>query len=259
MGRSAPRRLDPSPGFRLNARGIVQGASRLDHWHIHDCDLLGGLTPEESRELRSASRCRDFAPGETIFAPDPQPSSIYLLERGLIRMYRLAESGAELVLGYVVRGEVFGELSVVGERPRESFAEAVHASYVWRIPREVFQRIVGGRADLVIRVTCQIADRFKHIESRIENLVFRDARSRLAHLLLELAEDFGATDPDGSVRIDLPLTQAELGKLIGATRQTVNQAIREFEVEGLVGRRDGCVVLRKPGELRVCASSVAAA
>lgn len=228
-------------------------------WHIHDCDLLAGLTPEETRELRAESRCREYAPGETVFAPDPQPASIYLLERGLIRMYRLAESGAELVLGYVVRGEVFGELSVLGERPRESFADAVHPSLVWRIPREVFQRVVGRRADLVIRVTCQIAERFKQIESRVENLVFRDARSRLSSLLLELAEDFGRKEDDGALRIELPLTQAELGKLIGATRQTVNQSFRELEVAGLIGRRDGSVTLLKPEALREGALPIAAA
>ena len=227
----------------------------MDCWHIHDCDLLAGLTPDETRELRAASRCREYAPGETVFAPDPQPASIYLLERGLIRIYRLAESGAELVLGYVVRGEVFGELSVLGERPRESFADAVHASFVWRIPREAFQRVVGRRADLVIRVTCQVADRFKQLESRIENLVFRDVRSRLASLLLELADDFGAAEPDGAVRIDLPLTQAELGRLIGATRQTVNQGIGELEAAGLIGRRRGRVTLLKPDELRAGARS----
>jgi CRP/FNR family transcriptional regulator len=145
------------------------------------------------------------------------------------------------------------------EHPRESFADALHASFVWKIPSEAFQRIVGRRADLVIRVTCQIADRFKHIESRIENLVFRDARARLASLLLELADDFGQAEPDGAIRIDLPLTQAELGKLIGATRQTVNQGIGELEAAGLVARRRGGLTLLKPDELRSGALAVAAA
>jgi CRP/FNR family transcriptional regulator len=222
----------------------------MGSWHLHDCDLLAGLTPEETREMRAESQCREYAPGETVFAPEPQPASVYLLERGLVRMYRLAESGAEFVLGYVVRGEVFGELSILGERPRESFADALHPSLVWRIPREVFQRVVGRRADLVIRVTCQIAERFKQIESRVENLVFRDARSRLASLLVELADDFGRKEVDGAVRIDLPLTQAELGKLIGATRQTVNQSLRELELAGLIGRRDGSVTLLDPEKLR---------
>ena len=221
----------------------------MDFWHLDDCDLLAGLAPEEAEELRAASARREYAPGETVFAPKPQPQSVYLLERGLIRIYRLDESGGEFVLGYVVRGEVFGELALLHDRPRESFAEALHASLVWKIPREVFERVVARRADLVIRVSCQIADRFKQIESRIENLVFRDVRTRLVSLLLELAEDFGQPESDGAVRIELPLTQAELGKLVGATRQTVNQTVKDLAEAGLVGRREECVVLLKPAEL----------
>jgi CRP/FNR family transcriptional regulator len=232
---------------------------RVDWRHDDDRDVLTGLTPDEVRELRAASACRDYDPAETIFEPDPRPRSIYLLERGLVRIYRLAESGEELVLGYVVRGDVFGELAFLNERPRESFAEAVHRSFVWRIPREAFRRVVGRRADLVLRVSSQIADRFKQIESRVENLVFRDVRTRLASLLLQLAGDFGREETDGALCIDLPLTQAELGKLVGATRQTVNQSLRELEAEGLVGRREGRVAILAPDGLRSVAAPVAPA
>jgi CRP/FNR family transcriptional regulator len=219
-------------------------------WHLHDCDLLSGLTPEEARELRGGAVCRDYAVGERIFAPQPRPQSVYLIEKGLARIYRLAESGAEVVLGYVTDGEVFGELSAFSERPRESFADAVHRSTIWKIPRELFERIVGGRAALAIRLTQQIGGRFKHIESRVENLVFRDVRSRLARVLLDLARDFGADGDGDSVRIELPLTQSELAKLIGSTRQSVNQAMRELEREGLVARRDGMLELLHSEVLR---------
>jgi CRP/FNR family transcriptional regulator len=219
-------------------------------WHLHDCDLLSGLAPEERETLRAGSECRDYAAGETVFAPTPHPHSVFLLERGLIRIYRLSETGAEVVLGYVARGEVFGELAAFGERPRESFAEALHPSLVWKIPREVFEGVVSGRAALAIRVTQQIGDRFKHLESRVENLVFRDVRSRLARILLDLARDFGQRESDGALRIDLPLTQGEVAKLIGSTRQSVNQGMRELEQAGLVGRRDGCIAVLEAERLR---------
>lgn len=154
------------------------------------------------------------------------------------------------MLGYVARGEVFGELAAFGDRPRESFADALHASLVWKIPREVFERVVSGRAALAIRVTQQIGDRFKHLESRVENLVFRDVRSRLARILLDLARDFGQRESDGALRIELPLTQGEVAKLIGSTRQSVNQGMRELEQAGLVGRRGGCIAVLESERLR---------
>jgi CRP/FNR family transcriptional regulator len=125
----------------------------------------------------------------------------------------------------------------------------VRPSAVWRIPRVAFEGVVSRRPSLAIRVTRQIGSRFKHVESRVENLVFRDVRTRLVNILLELADDFGRRDEQGAVAIEMPLTQAELAKLIGSTRQSVNQSMRELEAAGLVERRSKRILLRKPDEL----------
>ena len=43
--------------------------------------------------------------------------------------------------------------------------------------------------------------------------------------------------------IDVPLTQAELAKLVGATRQTVNQSLGELADAGVIGREGQRLVL----------------
>ncbi len=218
-------------------------------WHLRRIDWLKALPAQEAQELQRASTCREYARGEMVFTPNPTPHSVFLLARGLVRVYRLAPSGAETTFGYVAPGEVFGELTAFGNHPRESFAQAVRASTIWRIPREAFERVVAAKPSLVLAITKQMGQRMKRIESRVEHLVFRDVRARLARVLSELAEDFGRAE-DGSRLIDLPLTQAELATLVGTTRQTVNATLRRLEAEGLVGRRHHRILLFKPDELR---------
>jgi CRP-like cAMP-binding protein len=74
--------------------------------------------------------------------------------------------------------------------------------------------------------------------SRAEDLVFHDARARLARLLLPLADDFGSRTDHG-LTIGLELTQQEMAALIGAARQTVSVLLRELVETGAVvrGRR----------------------
>ena len=86
-------------------------------------------------------------------------------------------------------------------------------------------------------VTKQVGSRLKRIESRVAHLVFRSVPSRVAGILVELAEDFGRQNGHGLV-IDLAISQEELATLVGASRQTVNASLREFERAGLV-RGDG--------------------
>jgi len=226
-----------------------------DFWHLHNFDWLGKLSSVETARLQKRSVCREYAPAEMIFTPTPHPESVYLLERGLVRIFRLSPSGSETTFGYVKPGEIFGELAAFSDRPRESFAEAVQSSTVWRIARAALQEIIALHPAIVAEVTKQVGTRLKRIESRVENLVFRDVRSRVACILLELAEDFGRADSRG-LTIDLPLSQEELATLVGATRQSVNASLRELRQEGFVARDRRRFVLSRPEELRrTCAST----
>lgn len=220
-----------------------------DVWHLHEFDCLRGLSSEETAKLRAASTCLDFGRGETVFAPATNPHSLYLLEKGLVRIYRLSEEGSETTFGYVVPGEVFGELAAFGDYPRESFAQAVQPTRVWKIPAELFQQLVSAKPGFGVAITRQIGARLKRIENRVENLVFRNVRQRVAQILLELMEDFGRPEEDGT-RLDVDLTQSELATLVGSTRQSVNASLRELESEGLLGRSGKHIVVRDAPALR---------
>jgi CRP-like cAMP-binding protein len=226
-----------------------------DFWHLQDLDWLSELSFEERESLRDKSVQRSYAVGEIVFMPVPNPESVYLLEQGLVRIYRLSGSGLETTLGYVRAGEIFGELAVFGDYPRESFAQAVEPSKVWKIPRGSFQPFVACRPGLAFEVSKQIGERLKRIESRVESLVFRDVRSRVIMILLELAANFGQEREDGGCLLDVQITQAELATLVGSTRQSVNASLGELSQQGLIGREGRRLVIFKPEELRQEAGS----
>jgi CRP/FNR family transcriptional regulator len=212
-------------------------------------DWLSPLSPEDERLLLRESSLVYFTRGQTIFAPTEKPRSVFGLERGLVRIYRLGEAGSEVTLGYVGKGEVFGELGAFGDHPRESFAVAALASTVRRFTRRGFDQLLSGSPDRVMRVTRQIAGRLKRAESRVEHLVFHDARSRLIAMLLELAHDFGEKAGE-RVRLEICLSQSELASLIGATRQTVNAILTELRSAGLVSQEAGLLLLPSRAALR---------
>jgi CRP-like cAMP-binding protein len=222
---------------------------------LRQFEWLESLGDDEIDELERIACPRRHARRELVFTPSASPSSVYLLHSGLVRIYRLSEGGAETSYGYVGPGELFGELPALGAFARESFAETVRPSLVWKVPREAFQRLLTQRPQILMQLARQIGHRLKRAENRIEDLVFRNVRTRVARMLLELGEDFGHGLGGGQL-IDIPLTQGELATLVGATRQTVNQTLRELEAEGLVGRENRRIALFKPeGLLRIVQSA----
>jgi hypothetical protein len=94
-----------------------------------------------------------------------------------------------------------------------------------------------------------MARRFKRVESRVESLALRDLHSRLSLALVELAEDFGR-EVGGEVLIDLPLSQHDLATLVGASRQSVNQCLRDLRATRRIAYRNQRIALLDPAELR---------
>lgn len=227
-----------------------------DVWFLKQIDWLAELGDADWERLAARTSCHRFAAGATVFEPTRDPRSVYLLERGRVRIYRLSPSGDEATFGYVAPGEVFGELPGFGEYPRESFATATIASTIWKIPVPLFRELLQKRPRLTIEVTRQMGERMKRVESRVESLVFRNVRCRLAHALLELAQE-GRRGGERALR-EVELTQAELATVIGASRQSVNAEIARFRGEGLVERRGRRLVLCEPERLAQLAAEGAA-
>jgi CRP-like cAMP-binding protein len=110
-------------------------------------------------------------------------------------------------------------------------------------------RVINAHPRIALSITAQMGGRFKRIESRVENLVFRNLRSRIARILLELAEDFGRPE-DGGTLVDIPLSQGDVATLVGATRQSVNLCLGELRAAQLVSYRSRRFLLRDPDALR---------
>jgi CRP/FNR family transcriptional regulator, cyclic AMP receptor protein len=223
---------------------------REDHWHIRRSPWLDGIKPAMAAELRRAALVRSYAPAESIFGPLRLPENVWLVEQGLVRLHRLAPDGREVTIALVRPGHLFGEVPVLGDLPRVSFAEAMRRSTCWRIPRSVFLGVLRADPDASFSLSKEIAGKLARVESRLEDLAFRSVDARLARILFLLSEDFGR-DTGEWVILDLALTQSELAQLIGTTRQSVSDSMRSLIGSGCVSRDRGFLALKLPELVKV--------
>jgi CRP-like cAMP-binding protein len=226
----------------------------IEFWHLQNVDWLRELPPEVADGLREAAELTHYPQGALIFKPAIDPEHVYLLESGLVRIYRESDKAEQVTFGYVQPGEVFGECAVFQDRPRESFAAAHEPSTVLRLSRQRFTEAIQSRPSVMFAVAKQIEGRFKNVESRVEDLVFRDARARLAHVILNLSQEFGH-DEGGRTILRIQLTHAELATLIGTSRPTVSIALGELEDEGVLTRADRYIGITNLDALQAIANT----
>lgn len=207
----------------------------IDLWHLTNIDWMSHLQGELAEQLRQAADISTFQRGDLVFGPDAHPDQVYILESGLIRIFRESADADEVTFGFVRPGEIFGESVLFGNQ-RESQAVAVQVSDVLILPRNVFVEAVQATPQMSFSIAKQIEGRFRNIETRVEDLVFHNARNRLARILLQLAQQFGKAEGDRTV-LPLQLTHQDLATLIGTTRPTASLAINDLEQAELIGRQ----------------------
>ena len=203
------------------------------YWFLKQCDLFERLTSEQIARIESQSRTRKFPRGSLIYAPSDSGNSVLLLITGRVKIHHLTADGKQALLALIDPGELFGELALLEGGQREEFAEAMTATQIISIPRELVQQLMEEHSAVSIGVTKLLGFRRLRLERRLKSLLFRSNRERLIHLIVELMEKYGEQTPDGTL-ISIRLSHQELANIIGSTRETVTVQLGELQSEGCV-------------------------
>ncbi len=218
-------------------------------WYLQRVNLFQEMTAAEMRELERTTKMESVKKRSALFLPGEPSRYVYLLKTGRVKISRVSEEGREVTLALLKPGEIFGEVEVLDDSPRDTIAEALDDSAICLIPREQFLALVRLKPELSFRLTKLIGSRLRKIETRIEDLVFRDVSSRLAHLLVQLADEHGRTTNRG-IRIEIKITHQEIANLIGSIRETVSAVLGDFKKAGLIDFEDRSITLVRPDALK---------
>jgi CRP-like cAMP-binding protein len=218
-------------------------------WYLQRINLFKEIPADDMEELARVTRMELAKKKETIFLPGESSQQIYLLKTGRVKISRISEEGRELTLALLEPGEIFGELEILEGSARDTIAEAMEESQLCVIQKEQFLSLIRKKPELSFRLTKLIGLRLRRIESRVEDLVFRDVPSRLAHLIIQLSEEYGKATPDG-IFLDIKITHQEMANLIGSIRETVSATLGEFKKEGLITFEGRKIIILRPELLK---------
>ena len=202
-------------------------------WFLKNIRLFDGISPSDMQEMEKITRMEEVKKRQPLYLTGDPSRNVYLLKRGHVKIANTAPSGKEVTFDILEPGEVFGELDAMEDAPRSTSAETLDDALICVIPRKDFDQYLAMHPNMTIKLTKLIGLRLKKIQSRVEDLVFRDVPARLAHLLSELSKTEGVADKQG-IRLKVKLTHQEMANLIGCSRETVSTTMGQFRDDGLI-------------------------
>src|SRR5262245_392478 len=185
--------------------------------------------------------------GAVITRQGAAVSSLYLVTAGAVRLSAVTASGREVVVGLLSRGDLFGEAALLGG-PSQVRAQAVGSTCVLAMPVASLRSLLGNHPATAEQLLRLIASRLHRTSVALEDALTADVPGRVAGRLRELAAHHGEPGPAG-VRLRVPLTQDELARMVGASRESVNRTVGALSARGVLRSRGGRVTIADPAAL----------
>jgi CRP/FNR family transcriptional regulator, cyclic AMP receptor protein len=194
-----------------------------------------------------ASR-RSYRKGARIFAQGDSGDALYGVASGRVRISASGAAGQEVFLNIMEPGDTFGEIAVMDGLPRTAGATALDDATLIVIKRTDFLQLLEREPQLAIHLLKLLCERLRWTSELVEESVFLAGPARLAKRLLILASLHGRAVRVGY--LELRISQGELARFLGISRQIVNQHLSEWRRHGWVELGRSQVVIRNAEALR---------
>ena len=202
-------------------------------WFLENIDVTGIFCPQKMDAQHDDLSHKEFGKGEYIFLPDEHADKIFFLTTGRVKIGTYNEGGREITKAILTKGEVFGELSLLGEAKRRDFAYAMEPTSVCILTVQEMRDLMRDHSGLNLFLMRVLGSRVLEMEKRLESLVFKDSRSRIVQLLVDMTNKKGQRVGYEHV-VRKFLTHQEIANLTATSRQTVTTVLNDLRNRNLI-------------------------
>lgn len=190
--------------------------------------LFTGLDRAELESFAELTRERSYPRGSVILFENDPGDSLFVVRSGRVKVVLIGEDGREVILGVLGVGQHFGELALIDDHPRSAHVIAMEDASLIVLRRDDFRRRVESSPSVAWSLLAELSRRLRRADDKIGGLVLLDVPGRIARLLLDLSEESGTN------QIEKSLTHQTIAQMIGASRETVSRAMKEFQDSGWI-------------------------
>jgi CRP-like cAMP-binding protein len=212
--------------------------------------FLDSLTVVERQALLATGHVRSWTAGELLFREDDAAGSALMLVRGLVKIHKHGQSGEELC----GPGDLLGEVTAIPLPMRSADASALQDVEAVAVAVADLRALLTRHPRIAPVMLELVLWRLRLADQRRLEFATAESLPRVTSRLLELAERFGVESSDGTLVVEMPISQEELASWAAASKESTARALRTLRELGLIETRRKRMVVLDVASLRKHAS-----
>jgi CRP/FNR family cyclic AMP-dependent transcriptional regulator len=212
--------------------------------------FFGGLEHAVVTSLAVEAQWLQIPRHHYIYRPGSPSDAFYLLVKGRIKTGEFSPDHKESIRHILHPLAYFGELSLTGEEQRTGFALAMHEGCsLLAIPAENMLRQMLHNFQLNLMVMRLFGRRVRHAEHRVNDLIYKDARTRIVDFIRDTVFLQGRR-VGKEIFFNHGLTQQDIASITGTSRQTVTMVMNELRRTNWIHFTRNSIIIRDPEKIR---------
>jgi len=189
--------------------------------------LLQHAEPQLIREFQQTAFMARIPAGHDVFLENDNVDAIALLISGVVRVYKIGETGREITLYRFGNGEscILTANAILSQKTFPAIAVVEKDAEAVMIPADVFRQWVAKYGLWREFVFDLLSQRLSSVMAIVEEIAFRRMDERLASLLLKRSQ----------ARNPIRITHQEIAAELGSSREVISRLLEDFSKRGLVG------------------------
>jgi CRP/FNR family transcriptional regulator len=188
--------------------------------------MLQGANPQLVREFQQAAFLTKIPKGRDVFLEGSQVDAIALLISGVVRVFKIGETGREITLYRFGNGQscILTANAILSQKTFPAIATVEKEAEAVMIPADTFR-------DWVVRydvwrefVFDLLSQRLSTVMAIVDEVAFRRMDRRVASLLLDRV----------SVQNPIRITHQEIASELGSSREVISRLLEDFSERGFI-------------------------
>ena len=206
--------------------------------HMSSCveivPIFSSLSRQEMLEVESIAVAKKYARGDMIYMDGDQGERLYVVHRGLVKVFRLSPNGKEQVIRVLGPGEFMGELALFSPATLTDNAVALEEASLCLIEGTLIKDLMQKHPLIAFKVIEELSKRLESAENLIRDINLHPVEQRLAEALLRMVQEQEKGAGGGDSAIVLPMTKGALASQLGMTQETLSRKLSSFQEQGLI-------------------------
>ena len=208
------------------------------------------LSAEEMRDTYYGETALQVYPAKAVlFNQGELPETVYFLEKGLIKLVHLNPNGQEIIVGLRHPGSFLGVASAILGRQSSASAMTLTTCELHSTPAREFLSVTKGDIDFAWRIQQALSCDHYELTETAARLGSVKTEQRLEWFLWQLVSMLNLDTSQKEIRLQLPITQEEIGALISSNATYVSKLLKKLEKSGILRWDKGWLIITDPQKL----------